>query len=391
MLKLITQQASKDSRPGTTNLRPGESAPNFTLTRHSVSEGFLANLRYLLTERRVTIPGEAEGSAFLPPKFRASFFDNLKEHLRPTPKVAGNTVGSLRGIASPGIKIESQPLYRSVLLNLRDAVIPPKLPPLELTSKPVDVPEIWSAHKRLSGPNAASVLLHVIFAVLVLAFTVRQVTNLDPVKPVTVLIVPPALGAPSPPPPAPAAATHRAAYTKRKSFFVHGKLTAPSEIPKPASAKRHASDADPPDLSLSGVPGGDPAGTLGGILGGAPGGIPGGVPGGISVAPPPPGVALTKSGAVRVGGRVKQPKAIYAPAPQFPLLAQHAKISGIVVLDAIIDEHGNVVKLHPVSGDSLLIGAALRAVAQWKFEPTYLDGKPISIEMEVKVSFHFVN
>jgi protein TonB len=390
MLKLTTPPNLKDSRSGEVNLRPSESAPNFAVERHLVSEGFLANLKYVLTHRQPKTPAGDKESAFRTHHFRASFLDNLVEHFRPTPKLTGETVSSLRGKAAPGIKIESQPLFLSILLNIRDVVFPPKLPPLELTSKPIEVPEIWSKRTKLSGARVVSVMLHVAFAVLVLTFGYREVTNLDPVKPVTVLIAPPAPGAAAPPPPAaPApAVAHRAVYTKRKSFFVKGKLTAPTSVPKVASAKPPADDLAAPDVALDGVPGGSPGGVPGGVLGGLPGGIPGGVPGGTGVAPPPPGAATTKSGIVRVGGDVKRPRVISAPPPEYPSLAARGGITGVVVLEAIIDEHGNVINLRVVSGNGMLINAALKAVKQWKFEPSYLNGVPISVQMEVDVSFH---
>jgi outer membrane biosynthesis protein TonB len=62
-------------------------------------------------------------------------------------------------------------------------------------------------------------------------------------------------------------------------------------------------------------------------------------------------------------------------------------VQGRVVIDAIIDDHGNVVELHVVSGQPLLVPAALQNVAQWKYEPTYLNGEPISVEMVVNVDF----
>jgi periplasmic protein TonB len=392
MLKLITQPNSKVSRPGAVNLRPSEFVPNFAVARHLVSEGFLANLKCVLTERQARIPGSDKKGAFPERDFRASFVDNLKECFRPAPKFAGETVDSLRGTASPGIKIESQSLLLSILINIRDAIVPPKLPPLELTSKPVEVPEIWSRHRKLSGARVVSVMLHVSFAVLVLMFGYRQVTNLDPVKPVTILIAPPAPGPPPPPPPAAApAVVHRAVVTKRKSFFVKGKLTAPTVIPRVVTTSRRADNVSAPDVSVDGTPGGVPGGVLGGVLGGQPGGTLGGVPGGTGVAPPPPGAPTTKPGIVRVGGDVKRPKAIYAPAPDYPALAQHAKITGVVTLEAVIDEHGNVIKLRPVEGNAMLINAALKAVQQWKFEPSYLNGVPVSVQMEVEVSFHFAS
>jgi Gram-negative bacterial TonB protein C-terminal len=57
------------------------------------------------------------------------------------------------------------------------------------------------------------------------------------------------------------------------------------------------------------------------------------------------------------------------------------------VVDAIIDEHGNVVQARAVSGHPLLIPPALKAVLQWKYEPTSLNGQPISVELQVFVNF----
>jgi protein TonB len=59
-----------------------------------------------------------------------------------------------------------------------------------------------------------------------------------------------------------------------------------------------------------------------------------------------------------------------------------------VVVNAVIDEHGNVVGARALSGHPLLIPAALKAVLQWKYEPTLLNGTPVSVEMEVTVHFN---
>jgi len=58
-----------------------------------------------------------------------------------------------------------------------------------------------------------------------------------------------------------------------------------------------------------------------------------------------------------------------------------------VVIDAVINEDGDIVQAHVVSGPGLLVAAALRAVARWKYEPTILDGTPVPIEMQVQVHF----
>ena len=84
---------------------------------------------------------------------------------------------------------------------------------------------------------------------------------------------------------------------------------------------------------------------------------------------------------------MKQPRLIYGPAPEYPLLAKQALISGVVVIEAIIDENGNVTEVRAVSGQPLLISAALKAVSKRKYEPTYLDGEPMPIDLRVLVTF----
>ena len=73
---------------------------------------------------------------------------------------------------------------------------------------------------------------------------------------------------------------------------------------------------------------------------------------------------------VRVGSNLKAPRQRYSVNPVYPPLARDARIWGTVVVDAVIDEHGNVVQARVLSGHPLLIDAALKAVLQWKYEPT---------------------
>ena len=41
-----------------------------------------------------------------------------------------------------------EPWYRSLIKNIKDTFNPPKLPPLEVTSKPVAVKDIWGLYGR---------------------------------------------------------------------------------------------------------------------------------------------------------------------------------------------------------------------------------------------------
>ena len=120
--------------------------------------------------------------------------------------------------------------------------------------------------------------------------------------------------------------------------------------------------------------------------GGVAGGVLGGIIGGVTdtpktVAPPAP----QERKIVRVGGDVKPPVPISTPNPRYPALALAAHIEGIVVIDAVIDEQGNVVEARVIDGPPLLIAAALEAVTNWKYQPTYLNGQPVALSTHVSV------
>jgi periplasmic protein TonB len=181
--------------------------------------------------------------------------------------------------------------------------------------------------------------------------------------------------APPAPPPPPAPAIQRISRPMAK-LMQAGKLTAPTVIPKRVTIIK---EAEPPDEAIGvvgGVPGGIPGGQTGGVLGGIIGGT------GTAMPPPPPMKRI-----VRVGGDLKPPRAVSRPDPRYPTLAKQARIQGVVIIDAVIDENGNVVQAHAISGPPLLIPAAMEAVMQWKYEPSFLNGQPISVAMHVDVTF----
>ena len=78
---------------------------------------------------------------------------------------------------------------------------------------------------------------------------------------------------------------------------------------------------------------------------------------------------------------------ISTPQPYYPAVAKAAHVEGLVVIDAIIDEEGNVVQARVVEGPPLLVAAALDAVAKWKYQPTYLNGRAVSIRTHIQVMF----
>jgi protein TonB len=128
-----------------------------------------------------------------------------------------------------------------------------------------------------------------------------------------------------------------------------------------------------------GVPGGVEGGLVSGIVGSVPAIVEGPPP------PPPPG----SHEPVRIGGQVSAPALVKRVEPVYPSIAQMAAIDGIVILDAIVDEHGRVQSLKVLRGHPLLAKAAADAVQQWQYEPLKLNGTATAFELTVSLWFHF--
>lgn len=105
--------------------------------------------------------------------------------------------------------------------------------------------------------------------------------------------------------------------------------------------------------------------------------------------PPPPPMAPFVDGvrAIRVGGDVKVPTKLADVKPVYPPEALGARVSGLVILEALIDPEGNVRQTHVLRSIPMLDQAAQDAVQQWKFTPTLLNGVAVPVVMTVTVNF----
>ena len=222
---------------------------------------------------------------------------------------------------------------------------------------------------------ASAAVLHILFITLLIIIPLYATGTIHLSKFDEVPLV-----APPPPPALPATGTvasPRIAHPRARFTYTVQKRI-PNSIPKGVT-QESAGAATPPDLA--GVAGGVPGGVVGGFAGGAFGSTG-------TAAPPPPSQPQPTKRLVRASSLLKPPRQTYSIAPEYPPLARQARISGTVVVDAVIDERGNVVQARVVSGHPLLIAAALKAVAQWKYEPTSLNGQPVSVELQVQVHFN---
>jgi TonB family protein len=118
--------------------------------------------------------------------------------------------------------------------------------------------------------------------------------------------------------------------------------------------------------------------------------IPGPV---LKVRPAPgntPGTSQSTEKIEKVEEGVTPPVAIYSPDPLYPDQAQKKKKrEGDVILWVVIDEQGHPsqIKVARCIGAGL-DEAAVQAVSQWKFKPARRNGQPVSVSINIDITFH---
>jgi TonB family protein len=302
------------------------------------------------------------------------------------------------------------PWYRSLIQGIKELIHPPQLPPLEVTSKPVEVKEIWGFYGgQEKRAGLTSLLIHAaVIGLIVIIASIKPVR--DAVKhTVTTLIAPdiPAFtpppqknnfggggggGGPRPPTP----------VSKGKLPKLADKQFVPPMLPTKKDPKLTMDptlivqpDAPVPTSNINQI--GDPMSKyLGASNGtGSGGGMGSGSGGGIGPGRGPgygPGSGGNfGGGAYKIGGGVSAPVPIYKPEPEYSEEARKAKFQGTVVLFIVVDEKGNPRDLKVIRPLGLgLDQKAIEAVQKWRFRPGQKDGHPVPVQATIEVNFRLL-
>jgi protein TonB len=301
-------------------------------------------------------------------------------------------------------------LWASLRDNIRAAFFPEKLPPLELTSRPVKVREIWDRDTYKKESAGVSLVVHVAMIAGLIAISIMGAKAVKDAPKQIVTLIAPDLTPQLP-------MTKKSAQTsgggggggdRDKLQAPKGKLpkSAMEQITPPAMVIRNDKPKLPveptvvlppqikmsssmPDIGnpMSAVPSGPPSngtGSGGGIGSGAGGGVGSGSGPGVG---PGHGGGIG-GGAFRVGGGVSAPKALDTPDPEYSEEARKAKYQGTCVLWLIVGPDGKPrdIKVARALGMGL-DQKAIEAVRNWKFEPAMLNGKPVAVQINVEVNF----
>jgi protein TonB len=380
--------------------------PRFGAGDRGLSDGFISNLKDFLTERSVRVHGTGPTVVFTNDEFGTSFLDNLKEYFSSTPRAA-------RGPMRSRMAVDWQAWHRTFWQNLRDAISPPKLPPLKVTSQPVKVKEIWSRDKAFGPSQGISLAAHILLIILIVVPLVHHVVSGSSQVTAKMLfdtdISPYTEKLPAGKSKAGGGGgggehSQIAASKGKLPKFSMTQLTPPMVTLKNLNPRMSAVPTvlGPPDLKLPSpdLPNyGDPlaasitdssgTGTGSGIGNGNGGGVGSGEGGGVG----PGEGGGTGGGVFRPGtGGVGYPSCLYCPRPSYSDEARKAKYQGTVLLQAVITPDGRGIEIQVVKGLGLgLDEKAVEAVKGWRFKPAVgPDGKPVATLVPIEVTFRLL-
>src|SRR5712691_7157038 len=73
--------------------------------------------------------------------------------------------------------------------------------------------------------------------------------------------------------------------------------------------------------------------------------------------------------------------------PFYRAEARNRRLEGGVEVHATVGRTWHVIGVRPVSGPSLLASAAMTAIREWQYEPTFIDGDPVETQAEITMVF----
>ena len=298
------------------------------------------------------------------------------------------------------------PWHRSLIESVRDLIKPPKLPPLELTSKPVPVKDIWGLYGRQKKSFFLSTGLQIAVVAVVAILGATKPVREAAAKAVTLIM--PLDTAQEAAPRKPAVNDPGSGGDRSPLPASRGKLpkadirqfTPPVAVynnPDPKLAMEPSIIASP-DMAFPQVDSdryGDPLskftfasngpGHDGGIGSKGGGGV--GDSGGPGFGPP----NGFGDGANRLGKNATKPELIHKVEPEYSEDARKAKYTGTVVLYIEIGPDGH--PTHIRIARSLGMGLdekAIDAVKKWIFVPGKENGKPVTVPATVEVNFRLL-
>jgi periplasmic protein TonB len=358
-------------------------------SHESSLKSLFSNLKDFLTERPVKSRG-GDPDAFGKFGFGTGLAENLKEFLKAGP----------RGRIDSGLLVnwKEEP---SLWQNLRDWISPPKLPPLQTTSKPVAVKEIWTKNTQYSKVQIASIAFHVVAIALVVlvplffpgliagptskAKLYNDDVQISPYLPKLAPAAQKAGGGGGQHDEAPAA---KGKLPKFSWTQIARPMVKPPEHPEIAVTPTVLGNPaiNMPNMNLPNW--GDPLSkNSGDSMGQGHGnGVGNGNGNGVG-----PGEGWNTGGGYPNAGTggFGTPVCLYCPRADYSDEAMKVKVQGVVELLAVVTADGRITDIHVAKGLGFgLDEKAVEAVRTWRLRPALgPDGRPAAVREIVEVAF----
>ncbi len=371
---------------GTLTTSEYESVDNQTLPDETEEGGFKHN-RVVGLERE-SLPFQRQAKRTEAPEPAAIMPNDLLIQPETESQAAETPAGGVELDLTFGVPVEQKPIIIDLYENIRDIFFPPKLPPLELTSKPIPVPDrmagkrnVWSFLGSLAINGGVFVLL--LFTVVKpfieqkkpkVAVTEVELTDFK--APKAEVAAGGGGGSPDkieankgriPPRAETPVMTPKVEMPPTPTIDVQKDIVIPDN---PAMTMFGVSKS--PNVKLGSGGNGSGLGLGNGQGNGYGDGFGGNIGGGLE----------------RVGGLVSAPDFLYHPDPEFSDEARRAKYQGVVLVGLIVDAQGNPQNVHIVRALGMgLDEKALETVRTYKFKPAKKNGKPVAVPITIEVNF----
>ncbi len=366
--------------------------------REPLFKNFIANVKDFLTERPVKVR-DGGPSAFSEPAFGGSLKENWTEFFKP----------GVRGSVNSDLLVNWEGGIGGFWKNIRDLISPPKLPPLQVSSKPVAVKEIWTKDTQFTRVQMLSIAFHVVVLVLIIVPLLPELMSPPTTQAKTYTVT--QLDSPFLPklPPGPKKAgggggggEHNTIVASKGQLpkFSWTQFTPPKVKTDPnARLQMTPTVLGPPELKLPSPQTGNWGDPLGKVINDSSGTGSGngigsgngtGVGSGSGAGVGPGNEWGTGGGFPSAGtGGYGSPTCIYCPNPAFSDDAVKAKYQGTVMLIAVITADGRASNIRVAKGLGMgLDEKAIEAVRNWRFRPAVgPDGKPASVSTGIEVTF----
>ncbi len=304
-----------------------------------------------------------------------------------------------------GHAFKEEPIWASLWERVQDVFFPVKLPPLELTSTPIPVPDRMAV-KANPWAIGISSTLNIVVLLLAIWLGIRAISHyVNPPSQATNIDISDFKG-----PKAAKMAGGGGGGGDRSIVEANkGKLPERAKVtvtppqaqtlekpllpdPPKIDVQKNIQLPDNPNMPMIGMKesanvtlASAGSGSGGGMGSGRNGGLGSGNDNGYG-----PGSGGNAGGGVyQIGGGISMPSIIFEPEAEFSDEARRAKYQGVCLISLIVDAQGNPQNVHVVRALGMgLDEKAMEAVRKYKFKPALKDGKtPVPVQLSIEVNF----